>query len=160
MNQHLTPSPAHTRLRLAAWGCVLAAATLAGCATGAHSPSAKPVLYPNAKYNQVGEAAAQAEMQACIGRAQQAGLTPDDKNNSVAAGVARGAATAGVAAAVGTLVGGKNIDHAVRNAAGAAAVGGSAGAVGGAFNERGNPTYRHFVQRCMSEKGFEVIGWN
>jgi hypothetical protein len=59
------------------------------------------------------------------------------------------------------------MDRAVRNGAGAAAVGASAAAVGasagavnGAFNDRANPTYRHFVERCLSEKGFEVIGWN
>lgn len=137
-----------------------AALTLGACATGAHSPSAHPVLYPNARYNQVGEAKAKAEADVCTAKAQQAGLTPDDKNNSVAAGAARGAATAGVAAAVGTLIGGQNIDHAARNAAGAAAVGASAGAVNGAFNDRANPTYRRFVERCLSEKGFEVIGWN
>jgi hypothetical protein len=138
----------------------IAALAVSGCATGTRSPSAKPVLYPNAKFNQTGEAKARAEAEACQARAQQAGLTPDDKNNSVATGAARGAATAGVAAAVGTLIGGQNMDRAVRNGAGAAAVGASAGAVNGAFNDRANPTYRHFVERCLSEKGFEVIGWN
>lgn len=133
---------------------------LGACATGAHSPSARPVLYPNAKYNQVGETKARSEVDVCISKAQQAGLTPDDKNNSVATGAARGAATAGVAAAVGTLISGQNIDHAARNAAGAAAVGASAGAVNGSFNDRANPTYRRFIERCMSEKGFEIIGWN
>ncbi|MFM2112564.1 MAG: hypothetical protein RLZZ271_1224 [Pseudomonadota bacterium] len=129
----------------------IAALAVSGCATGTRSPSAKPVLYPNAKFNQTGEAKARAEAEACQARAKQAGLTPDDKNNSVATGVA---------AAVGTLIGGQNMDRAVRNGAGAAAVGASAGAVNGAFNDRANPTYRHFVERCLSEKGFEVIGWN
>lgn len=27
-------------------------------------------------------------------------------------------------------------------------------------NDRPNPTYRSFVQRCLVEKGFDVIGWN
>jgi hypothetical protein len=33
--------------------------------------------------------------------------------------------------------------------------------VSGAFhNDRPNGVYRSFVQRCLSEKGFDVIGWN
>ena len=44
---------------------------------------------------------------------------------------------------------------------GGAAVGGSAGAVQGAFrNERPSSTYRTYVQRCLADKGFDVIGWN
>jgi outer membrane lipoprotein SlyB len=136
------------------------AVLLSACATGAHSPAAKPVFYPNAKLNHVGQAAAQAEAEACMGMARQAGLTAEDNNNSVATGAARGAATAGVAAAVGTLVSGRNLDTSIRNAAGGAVVGAAAGATNGAFQDRANPTYRHFVQRCLSEKGFDVIGWN
>ena len=40
------------------------------------------------------------------------------------------------------------------------AVGGSAGAVSGALHEKPSSTYRHFVQRCLKDKGFDVIGWN
>ena len=29
-----------------------------------------------------------------------------------------------------------------------------------ALGERPNSTYRQFVQRCASEKGLDVIGWN
>jgi len=66
----------------------------------------------------------------------------------------------GVAAAVGALVTGRSVDRVIRNGAVGAAVGGSAGAVSGAMNEKASTTYRHFVQRCVSEKGFDVIGWN
>ena len=137
------------------------AAALAGCAaTGPHSPSARPVLYPNATLNRVGEAKAREEADICMAKAQGAGLTPDEKNNDVARRAGQGAATAGVAAAVGALVRGQGVDGAVKSGAAGAAVGGSAGAVAGAMSERPNTTYRHFVQRCLSEKGFEVIGWN
>lgn len=139
----------------------LTAAVLAGCAvTGPNSPSAKPVLYPNAALNRLGAAQAQAEASACMSRALAAGLTPDEKNNAVARRAGEGAATAGVASAVGALLTGRGSDVLKAGAVGAA-VGGSAGAVSGAFhNDRPNTTYRYFVQRCMSEKGFEVIGWN
>ncbi len=136
-------------------------AVLAGCAaTGPNSPSAQPVLYPNATLNRVGEAQGRAEVDGCMSRALQAGLTPDQKTNEVGRRAGEGAATAGVASAVGALITGRSSDVLRAGAAGAA-IGGSAGAVSGAFhNDKPNATYRQFVQRCLSEKGFDVIGWN
>lgn len=136
-------------------------AVLAGCAaTGSNNPSAKPVLYPNATFTRVGEAQARAETDGCMARAAQAGLTPDQKINQVGRRAGEGAATAGVASAVGALITGRSSDMLRAGAAGAA-IGGSAGAVSGAFhNDKVNPVYRQFVQRCLSEKGFDVIGWN
>ena len=136
-------------------------AVLAGCAsTGPNSPSAKPVLYPNAALTRVGEAQARAQADGCMARAAQAGLAPDQKTNEVGRRAGEGAATAGVASAIGALITGRSSDI-LRAGATGAAVGGSAGAVSGAFhNNRANPVYRQFVQRCLSEKGFDVIGWN
>jgi outer membrane lipoprotein SlyB len=148
------------RATLSTGAFLSAAALLSGCATGAHSPSAKPVLYPNAKLNQVGEAAGRAAADACMARAQSAGLTPDEKNNAVAQQAGKGAAVAGVAAAVGSLVTGGGLNGAVKAGAAGAAVGGAAGGVNGAFNQQANQTYRQFTQRCLTEQGFDVIGWN
>ena len=39
-------------------------------------------------------------------------------------------------------------------------LGGPGGATAGAMSERPNSTYRQFVQRCASEKGLDIIGWN
>ena len=143
--------------------CAAAASllTFGGCAaTGPSSPSARPVLYPNATLNRVGAVQGQAEAGACVSRAMSAGLTPDEKNNEVARRAGEGAATAGVASAIGALITGRGSDMLRAGAAGAA-IGGSAGAASGAFhNDRPNLTYRHFVQRCLSEKGFDVMGWN
>lgn len=135
---------------------------LAGCATtGASNPSARPVLYPNAALNRVGAAQGQADTDACMSRAVSAGLTPDEKTNAVGRRAGEGAAVGGVASAVGALITGRGMDGLLRAGAAGAAVGGSAGAVSGAFyNDRPNATYRNFVQRCLGEKGFEVIGWN
>ncbi|WP_296696638.1 glycine zipper family protein [Rhodoferax sp.] len=142
-------------------GLGFAIGMLAGCAaTGPQSPSARPVLYPNATFNRVGEAKAKAEVDVCMARAQSAGLTPEEKTNETARRAGQGAAAGGVAAAVGALVTGRGMDGAVRSGAAGAAVGGSAGAVSGAMHEKASGTYRHFVQRCMGEKGFDVIGWN
>ncbi|HCY14807.1 MAG: hypothetical protein A2Z93_15910 [Curvibacter sp. GWA2_64_110] len=140
---------------------LLVLATLAGCAaTGPSSPSARPVLYPNAAFNRIGEVRARQEVDACMGRAQAAGLTPDEKNNATARRAGQGAATVGVAAAVGALVTGRDAEGVARAGATGAAIGGSAGAVSGAMQDKPSSTYRHFVQRCLSEKGLDVLGWN
>lgn len=140
---------------------VAAALALGGCAaTGANSPSARPVLYPNALLERVGPAQGQAEAAACMSRAAAAGLSSSENTNAVGRRAGEGAATAGVASAVAALITGRGGDL-LRSGATGAAVGGAAGAASGAFhNDRVNPTYRHFVQRCLSEKGFDVIGWN
>lgn len=140
----------------------LALVALAGCAaTGSGSLSATPVLYPNATLNRVGAAQGQAEAGNCMSSAAAAGLTPNERTNAVGRRAGEGAATAGVASVVGALITGRGSEGVLRAGAAGAAVGGSAGAVSGAFhNDRPNATYRHFVQRCLSEKGFEVIGWN
>ena len=148
--------------KFAAWPLLLVLfVVLAGCAsTGPNSPSAKPVLYPNATLTRVGEAQGRSEVEGCMGRAAQAGLAPDQKSNEVGRRAGEGAATVGVASAVGALITGRSSDVLRAGAAGAA-VGGSAGAVSGAFhNDKVNPVYRQFVQRCLQEKGFDVIGWN
>jgi hypothetical protein len=134
---------------------------LTACAAaGGDSASAKPVLYPNATLTRVGEAQGRVEVESCRTKAIQAGLSPDQRTNAVARRAGEGAATAGVASAVGALITGRGSDV-LRAGATGAAVGGSAGAVSGAFhNDKPNPVYRQYVQRCLSEKGFDVIGWN
>lgn len=133
---------------------------VACAASGSGSPSAKPVFYPNATLNRVGEAKAREEAQVCMERAQAAGLTPEEQTNAVAHGAAKGAAVGGVAGVVGAVVRGRGLERAVEHGAAGAAVGGSAGAVAGAFKEKPSSTYRHYVQRCLVDKGFDVIGWN
>ncbi len=140
----------------------IAALGLAGCASnGAGSASARPVLYPNATLNRVGDAQGRIEVNACLSRAQASGLSPTQNTNEVGRRAGEGAATAGVASVVGALITGRGSEGVLRAGAAGAAIGGSAGAVSGAFhNDRPNGVYRSFVQRCLSEKGFDVIGWN
>lgn len=139
----------------------LAVLVLAACAhTGSRSPNARPVLYPNPTFKQIGEPKALEEVDVCMGAASHAGLTPDEKDNAVGHSAAKGAAVVGTVAAVGSLVRGRSVDSAVGAGARGAVVGGAGGAVVGSFQEKPNMTYRHFVQRCLSEKGLEVIGWN
>ena len=139
---------------------LLGAALLAGCATtGPSSPSARPVFYPNATLNRVSDAQAQSDSDQCMSSAKGAGLTPDEKDNAVAHGAAKGAAVGGVAGVVGGLIRGRP-DRAIENGVAGVAVGGSVGAVAGAFHEKPSGTFRHYVQRCLKDKGYDVIGWN
>lgn len=159
MQNYFTPT--HKTIGLLAATVALPILLLGGCATqGAGSPSAQPVFYPNTTLNRVGEAKARDEAQVCMARAADAGLTPEEQTNAVARGAGKGAAMGGVAGAVGALVRGRGVEGVVGSGAAGAAVGGSVGAVGGAFHEKPNQTYRRFVQRCLSDKGFDVIGWN
>ena len=140
---------------------LVSAALLAGCAaTGPSSPSARPVFYPNTTLNRVGDAEAQRDADQCMNSAKNAGLAPEEKDNAVGRGAVKGAAVGGVAAAVGALVHGRGPERVLESGTAGAAVGGSAGAVAGAFHEKPSGTYRHYVQRCLKDKGFDVIGWN
>ncbi|MGB5639608.1 MAG: hypothetical protein WBM63_10835, partial [Sedimenticolaceae bacterium] len=63
----------------------------------------------------------------------------------------------GVGAGAWGLVSG----NAGERAAAGALAGGSAGAVkGGIDSTRISPTFQRFVQRCLKDRGYEVIGWD
>jgi hypothetical protein len=140
---------------------LLAGLALAGCAsTGSGSATSRPVLYPNAAYNRVGDVQAQNEVVACQSRASAAGLRAE-QGSQVVQRAGEGAAVAGVASAVGALVFGRGADGMLRSGIGGAAIGGAAGATQAAVRGgQPNSVYRSFVQRCLGEKGFDVIGWN
>lgn len=128
---------------------VLLAGLLAGCS------ASRPVLYPDDYYNDVGAEAAEADIEACMAMADQAGHDSDQ-----AAGVATNTAVgAGVGAAGGAAVG------AIFGSAGrGAAAGGVSGAVGGLIrgmmsSNEPSPVYKNFVNRCLSDKGYQAIGW-
>lgn len=130
----------------------LVAGLLAGCAS-----IQSPVLYPNAKLQQVGQAQAEADVAACRQLADahlsNAGTATKEVAKDTAIGGVGGAAVGAVAGAVtgrgagtGAMVG--------------AATGATAGAVHGTAKQVGpSPVYKGFVNRCLREKGYDVIGW-
>ncbi len=122
---------------------------LAACAT-----TQRPVFYPNAHLKSVGDATAQRDIDQCTQIAEESGVAKS--NNQVVKRGAEGAAVGATAAGVGTLIRGGSVGA---GAAAGAAVGGAAGAVHGAFRNDANPTYRNFVQRCLRDRGYDVIGW-
>ncbi len=116
-----------------------------GCAS-----TQSPVLYPNAHRQQVGQEQAERDIAACRELASQ--------NVPSAAGKEIGKDTA--VGAVGAVAGAVSGHGAGRGAAIGAATGGTAGAVHGAAKQvEPSPVYKNFVNRCLREKGYEVIGW-
>jgi hypothetical protein len=134
----------------AAWVSIGAALiALSGCATQ------RPVLYPNVKYDRVGPEVAQRDIDDCIRLAESHGIT-HDSGGKVARGGATGAVIGGAAGAGAGAVRG-NVGH---GAGVGAAAGAAAGVARGAIRS-GEPgsVYKGFVQRCLREKGYDVIGW-
>jgi hypothetical protein len=120
---------------------------------------AKPAFYPNAYYQSVGPARAEADAQACASLAQQSDVGAVNKADAARAGAA-GAAGVGTAGVVGSLLSGHKPD--LKNiAAGAAAFGaGGAAAATAGQSVGGSGLYRQFVQQCLAERGYHVIGWH
>jgi outer membrane lipoprotein SlyB len=114
----------------------------------------RPVLYPNAHLKDVGDATAQRDIDECQQLAENSGMSKS--NNQVVKRGAEGAAVGAAAGSVGTLVGGGSVGA---GAGVGAAIGATAGAVRGAFSDHGNPIYRNFTQRCLQDRGYDVIGW-
>ena len=140
------------RLTLPVW--VVTSVLVAGCAT----PIAKPAFYPNAHFQRVGAAQAQADAQACAELANQSDIGAVNKVDAARVGAA-GAAGVAVAGTVGSVLKGNKPN--VKNiAAGAAAIGaGGAAATAAGQSVGGSSLYRQFVQQCLSERGYQVIGW-
>ena len=116
----------------------------------------RPVLYPNAHLDEVGMQVAQADIDDCIMKAEAAGANATDAG-AAAGNVAKSGAIGAAAGAVFGAIMGNSVGRA------AAATGGAA-AAGSAVNEgfkSGDPTtiHKNFVDRCLREKGYDVIGW-
>ena len=136
----------------------LCAAALAGC-----SPL-RPILYPNQKYQEVGDAQAQKDVDECMALGDQF-VSETGKYQSKAKDAAVETAKGGVFGAAVGAVGGAIWGDPGTSAAAGAATGATAGflntMLGGVFQTRRepNPTYANFVQRCLAERGLETVGW-
>jgi outer membrane lipoprotein SlyB len=136
-------------MKLTQWLGLAGLVALTGCAA-----TQRPVLYPNPHLKSVGDTNAQRDIDQCMQLADDSGVAKS--NNQVARRGTEGAAVGAAAGGVGTLIRGGSVGG---GAAAGAAIGGAAGAVHGAFQNDTNPTYRNFVQRCLRERGYDVIGW-
>lgn len=116
----------------------------------------KPVFYPNAHLQSVGQHQAQADAEQCMADAEAYGAG-NEAGKKVGGRTAKGAAIGAATSAVVSAVLGGNVGRAV----GAGAAGGAtAGAVGGAVDASDpDQLYKNYVERCLQEKGYDVIGW-
>ena len=115
------------------------------------------MLYPNARYNAVGADQIESDVQACRDMAEVAGASRgDDRTTQVATQTATGAAVGGASgAAVGAITGSPGQGAAI-GAAGAA----TAGFVRSMLRSpQPSQTYRSFTNRCLTERGYDVVGW-
>ena len=121
---------------------------LSGCAAKG------PVLYPNAYMKSVGDEKALSDIDECKGNADAYVNSSAGKNavKSTAAGGAAGAVIGGAAGAVtGDIAGSAGVG---------AATGAASGLLYGIFKgSEPNPIYKSFVEKCLREKGYEIIGW-
>src|SRR5262249_7847208 len=119
--------------------------------------SPKPILYPNAHYKEVGEATAEQDIEECKDMAKDAGAKPSQgKTGQVAGGTAAGGAVGSAAGAVGGAVVGDSGPGGVGGAAGDT----TAGLLGSFFrNPPPSHAYKRFVQRFLTGRGYEPVGW-
>lgn len=130
--------------------CVLAV-SLSACA------GPKPILYPNAHLQTVGQDTAKQDIAECREMAEAAGAKPGEgKAGQVAGSTAVGA---GMGAA-GGAVGGAIYGAAGHGSAIGAASGATIGLLRGLFSRpRPGQGYINFVDRCLKERGYEPVGW-
>lgn len=137
--------------RRAVGGVLIGLLLTAGCT----SAPKRPVFYPNNHIKQVGQAQAQRDVDECMVLADRYGVSRT-RDGEVATKATSGALIGGVGAGAWGIVRG---DAAERAMAGAVA-GGATGAVkGGVDSTRISPTFQRFVQRCLQDRGYDVIGW-
>lgn len=115
--------------------------------------SSRPQLYPNnPKYKSVGKEAAEADVELCMGEADKFVESPRGKKMLKGAGT--GAVVGGaVGAAAGIFTG--NVG---RGAAMGAAMGGAGGAAAGSLSP--DEVRRRYVNKCLTDKGYYILGWD
>lgn len=115
----------------------------------------RPVMYPNEQLKQAGPAGADRDIDECM-RLAEAYVSSGGK----ARGVARDTAVGGGTGAAIGAVGGAIYGSAGRGAAAGAATGATAGLLHGLFNLGSpSPIYQSYVNSCLADRGYRVLGW-
>jgi outer membrane lipoprotein SlyB len=118
--------------------------------------SPKPVLYPNAHLEEVGEKVSQQDIEACLALADAADLESNQAAEA-AKHTAGGAAVGTATGAVGGAIGGGGAGR-------GALVGLGVGSVAGFFSwmfgsRKPEPVYVNYVNICLNERGYQLVGW-
>ncbi len=116
----------------------------------------RPVFYPNDHLQAVGKDQARADADRCLAEAKAYGVKNDSGKTGGGKAVRGATLGAAISAAVSAVLGGN-----VGRAAGAGAAGGAtAGAVSGAIDaDEPDGVFKNYVDRCLKEMGYDVIGW-
>jgi len=132
------------------FAAVVLSVALAACA------GPEPVLYANDRYQAAGAAQAEDDVAACRARAEAAGA---DEPDQLADGAARTATTGAYGAASGAVAGAIGGSPG-RGALIGAAIGLTYGLIASVF-AADTPSAAHvaFVERCLTERGYKVVGW-
>lgn len=122
--------------------------------TGCASP--RPVLYPNAYLQKVGQTQANQDIAECQEIAEKH-VSSSNTGKNIAKNTAMGAGIGAAGGAVGGAVSG--------SAGSGSAAGAAAGATIGLIRSllRGaepNPTFQNFVDSCLRDRGYESAGWD
>ncbi|MFZ1747361.1 MAG: hypothetical protein WBO24_14450 [Nitrospirales bacterium] len=114
----------------------------------------RPILYPNDYLQQVGPDRAEQDIEECQQLAED--YVPEHDAATVAGNTAVGGGAGGAIGAVsGAIRGGVGIGAAI-----GAATGATIGFIRGLFQaSQPTPAHKAFVNRCLSERGYESIGW-
>lgn len=117
----------------------------------------QPVFYPNDHFRQAGQDQARMDMSLCMEAARQQGIDTG-AGRAIGNRAVKGAAVGGATSAVVSAVMGSS--HVLRSAGAGAAGGATAGVISGLF-DAGDPdtVFKRYVERCLREKGYDVIGW-
>lgn len=114
--------------------------------------ASRPQLYPNQKLKTVGKEASKKDIDKCIADADE--YLESSKGKQIAKGAGAGAAIGAAIGAVGGMFTGNFGSGLVRGGAMGAAGGGTAGALSP------DQIKRRYVNQCLSEKGYHVLGWD
>lgn len=121
--------------------------------------SYRPILNDNAQYQKVGEAAAEADIDACMQKAD-AFLEKHKEERAMKQAGREAVGGAVVGGVLGALTG-----RGLEGAAGGAVIGGAVGAGSGYVKEKSKDNLtpdelkQAYVQKCLQQKNYEVIGW-
>lgn len=114
--------------------------------------ASRPQLYPNEKLKTIGKEAAKKDIDKCIADADE--YLESSKGKNIAKGVGAGAAIGAAMGAVSGMFTGNMGSGLVRGGAIGAAGGGTAGALSP------DQIKHRFVNQCLADKGYRVLGWD
>lgn len=130
-------------------------ATLTLVTLSAGCSSKQPIVYPNAHLERVGHGQYEADLQSCVAKADEYASAPS-QSGQIAERATKGAVIGAASGAAAGAVLGRSGTRAGARAAGR----GTSGLVSGLFGADGpHPVVRRFIERCMRDKGYDIIGW-